>query len=60
LAAGKASARKKPKPPPRRFERSTPNQIWQSDITYFPILGKTAYIIGFLDDCSRFVTRPDR
>ena len=21
------------KPPPRRFDRSTPNQMWQSDIT---------------------------
>ena len=30
LAAGKAPARKKPKPPPRRFERSTPNEMWQS------------------------------
>jgi len=56
LAAGKRPVRKKTKPPPRRFERSTPNQMWQSDITYFTFQGKTAYIIGFLDDYSRFVT----
>ena len=56
LTAPKPKARKKPTPPPRRFERSTPNQMWQSDITYFPILGQTAYIIGFLDDYSRYIT----
>jgi len=56
LTAPKPKARKKPKVPPRRFERSTPNQMWQSDITYFPILGKTAYIIGFIDDYSRYIT----
>ena len=43
------------KPPPRRFERSTPNQMWQSDITYYSILGKTAYLIGFIDDYSRYI-----
>jgi len=56
LTVPKPKARKKPKVPPRRFERSTPNQMWQSDITYFPILGKTAYIIGFIDDYSRYIT----
>ena len=30
--------------------------MWQSDITYIPILGKTAYIIGFIDDHSRYIT----
>jgi transposase InsO family protein len=49
-------ARKKPKPPQRRFESATPNQMWQSDITYFPVLGKTAYIVGFIDDHSRYIT----
>lgn len=53
----KPKGRKKPKPPkPKRFERSTPNQMWQSDITDFRVQGKTAHIIGFLDDYSRFVT----
>jgi transposase InsO family protein len=58
--AGLMTPRKKPrhrgKVPPRRFERATPNQMWQSDITYYPILGKTAYIIGFIDDHSRYIT----
>lgn len=40
----------------RRFEYSKPNEFWQSDITVFKILGKDAYIIGFIDDHSRYVT----
>jgi transposase InsO family protein len=56
LVLPKPKARKKPESPERRFERSTPNQMWQSDITYFPILGKMAYIIGFIDDHSRYIT----
>jgi transposase InsO family protein len=56
LVLPKAKARKSPEPPERRFERSTPNQMWQSDITYFSVLGKTAYIIGFIDDYSRYIT----
>ena len=42
--------------PPRFFERSTPNQMWQSDISTFRIAGKTVYLIGFVDDYSRYVT----
>lgn len=49
-------ARRKPKVPQRRFEAATPNQMWQSDITYYPILGRTAYIVGFIDDNSRYIT----
>ena len=56
LTARPPHGRKKPTPAPRRFERATPNQLWQSDITTFPILGQPAYIIGFLDDYSRYVT----
>ena len=41
---------------PRFFEHSTPNQMWQSDITTFRIAGKTVYLIGFVDDYSRYVT----
>ncbi|MEK7993154.1 MAG: IS481 family transposase, partial [Planctomycetota bacterium] len=52
----KVKRRRKPQPPERRFERSTPNQMWQSDITYYPIQGKMAYIIGFIDDYSRYIT----
>ena len=56
IATSKARVRKKPKVPERRFEAATPNQMWQSDITYYPILGKMAYIIGFIDDNSRYIT----
>jgi transposase InsO family protein len=52
----KVKAKKKSKPPERRFESATPNQMWQTDITYFQVLGKTAYIIGFIDDHSRYIT----
>ena len=56
LATPKVKARKKPEEPERRFEASTPNQMWQSDITYYPIQGKMAYIVGFIDDNSRYIT----
>ena len=51
----------KPKPKknpskPRCFERSTPNQMWQSDIMCFRLGGKNAYLIGYIDDYSRFIT----
>ena len=42
-------------PKPRFFERSTPNQMWQSDIFTFRLGGKNAYLIGFMDDYSRYV-----
>ena len=51
--------RKKPKrniSKPRRFERATPNQMWQSDIFTFRLGGSNAYLIAYLDDYSRFVT----
>jgi len=43
-------------PKPRFFERATPNQMWQSDITTFRMGGKVIYVIGFIDDYSRFIT----
>ena len=49
--------RRKPQrnpPKPRFFERSTPNQMWQTDIFTFRLGGKNAYLIGFLDDYSRY------
>ncbi|MEI6149508.1 MAG: integrase core domain-containing protein [bacterium] len=51
----------KPKPKrnpskPRFFERSTPNQMWQSDIFPFRLTGQFAYLIGFIDDHSRYIT----
>jgi transposase InsO family protein len=41
---------------PRFFERSTPNQMWQSDIFMFRLGGKYAYLIGYIDDYSRYIT----
>jgi transposase InsO family protein len=52
-------ARNKPKKnpsKPRFFERSRPNQLWQSDIMTFRLAGLNAYLIGFLDDYSRYIT----
>lgn len=54
-----------PQPPPkknavpqiRRFERATPMQLWQSDITSYVLKrsGQRAYLVVFKDDHSRFV-----
>ena len=44
---------------PRFFERATPNQMWQSDIFTFRLGGRYAYLIGFLDDYSRYVVGAD-
>jgi transposase InsO family protein len=41
---------------PRSFERATPNQMWQSDICTFRLGGQNAYLIGFMDDYSRYMT----
>jgi transposase InsO family protein len=40
---------------PRFFERSTPNQMWQTDIFTFRMGGRYAYLIGFIDDYSRYM-----
>lgn len=50
---------KRSAPKPRFFERSTPNQMWQSDIFTFPLAGKNAYLIGFMDDYSRYLVGCD-
>ncbi len=49
-------ARRKAKPA-RRFERSRPGELWQTDITYLnvPWRRKPLYLIVFLDDFSRYV-----
>jgi len=44
---------------PRFFERATPNQMWQTDIFTFRLGGKYAYVIGFMDDYSRFMVGAD-
>jgi len=41
---------------PRFFERSRPNQMWQTDICTFRLAGKNAYLIGYIDDYSRYIT----
>ena len=46
-------------PQPRFFERSTPNQMWQCDIFCFRLGGKNAYLIGYIDDHSRYVVGLD-
>jgi len=40
---------------PRFFERATPNQMWQTDIMTFRLAGQNAYLIGFMDDYSRYL-----
>lgn len=40
----------------RFFERAEPNQLWQTDITMWTIArGQKVYLIGFLDDYSRYM-----
>ena len=54
--------KKKPQrnpPKPRFFERATPNQMWQTDIFTFRLGGKNAYLIGFIDDHSRYIVGLD-
>jgi len=41
---------------PRFFERARPNQLWQSDILTVRLGGHNAYLIGFIDDYSRYIT----
>ena len=42
---------------PRRFERSKPGEMWQSDITSFVLRrqGRRVYLTVFLDDHSRYI-----
>ena len=47
--------RKKNVQKPRRFERSVPNQMWQSDIMMVRMCGRQLYLIGYIDDYSRFM-----
>jgi transposase InsO family protein len=41
----------------RRFERATPNQLWQTDLFTFILKRQTTrvYLVAFMDDHSRFV-----
>jgi transposase InsO family protein len=40
---------------PRFFERSTPNQMWQGDIFTFRLGGRYAFLVGMIDDYSRYM-----
>ena len=52
----KTKAKRPRNPPkPRFFERATPMQLWQSDICTIRLGGKQAYLIGFMDDHSRYL-----
>src|SRR6516164_8933553 len=44
--------------PDHRFERATPNQLWQTDLFTFILKrqNRRVYLVAFLDDHSRFVT----
>jgi len=50
-------SRRRNKPVKKRFfERAKPNELWQSDIMTFMLKGQyRVYLIGFLDDHSRFI-----
>jgi len=50
----KRKPRKNPQKP-RFFERSTPNQMWQTDIFSFRLGGQSAYLLGYIDDYSRYI-----
>jgi len=45
------------RPLPRRFERSRPGELWQSDITSFVLAGsgQRVYLTVYLDDFSRYI-----
>ena len=44
-------------PPEHRFERATPNQLWQTDLFTFILKrqNRRVYLVAFMDDHSRFV-----
>jgi transposase InsO family protein len=55
--APKPKPRRRRKPAVRRFERSRPNELWQSDITglWLARSSRRIYLTVFLDDYSRYV-----
>jgi transposase InsO family protein len=55
--APKPKPRRRRKPAVRRFERSRPNELWQSDITglWLARSARRIYLTVFLDDYSRYV-----
>ena len=59
LIEKRKTPRKKNDVKPRFFERSTPNQMWQTDIMTFRLGGKNTYMIGYIDDYSRYLVGLD-
>jgi transposase InsO family protein len=58
LPKGKTAERRwRNKPVIRRFERSKPGELWQTDITSFvlPRHSQRVYLVAFMDDYSRYV-----
>jgi transposase InsO family protein len=55
LLRAPAPAKRRKAAPPRRFERSKPGELWQSDITYLNVPWRRGppYLIAFLADFSR-------
>lgn len=43
---------------PKRFERATPNQLWQTDLFTFMLKreNRRVHFVAFMDDHSRFIT----
>ena len=40
----------------RRFQKTSRNSLWQSDIKYGPFInGAATYMVAFIDDCTRYV-----
>jgi transposase InsO family protein/transposase-like protein len=56
-AKKKAKKKRKKKKPARRFERSKPGSLWQSDITSFLLTRNSVrvYLTVFMDDFSRYI-----
>jgi transposase InsO family protein/transposase-like protein len=57
LHARPVEHRRRKRPLVRRFERSKPGELWQTDITSFVLArsGVRVYLVVFLDDFSRYV-----
>src|SRR3989338_6773492 len=52
----RAYKRRNKPPQVKRFERASPNDLWQTDIMTFMLKGQyRIYLIGFMDDNSRFI-----
>jgi transposase InsO family protein len=55
--AGTPAKRKMASGPPelRFFERHAPNELWHTDVMYYRFKGMKLFLLGYLDDYSRYV-----